>query len=169
MLDNELSLKVPFVWDPTELNFQIVKALRSFLFLGSNCQHRLLLIGLKMVGSSQDGSQTWWRHSHDKGFRSMKDLGVKGSWILLWFQRATEFRLLVVGVGSLHEGSERSLHPSVRVKPPGLQWRPQDARSARGREACTREDYIQKVDPGLERDIYFRHKALRQSHQSPWY
>lgn len=98
----------------------------------------------------------------------MKDAGVGGggrSWIL-WFQQVTEFRLLVVGE-SLHEGSERSLHPSVKVKPPGLQWRSQDFRSARVHDASVKENCLQRVDPRLEQGIYFRQQSHRTEPSKP--
>lgn len=69
--------RVPFGQHITQLNFQTVKGLKSFLLLKRNCKCKLLLMWFRLQGQSPTDSQTEWCHSHDTGFRGMKDTGVE--------------------------------------------------------------------------------------------
>lgn len=43
-----------------------------------DCKCKLLLVGFKGARSIQAGIQTRWCHTHDIGFRGLKDAGVGG-------------------------------------------------------------------------------------------
>jgi hypothetical protein len=91
MLENELLLKVPFVQDPHLAKLPDRETSKE-LFIP-----RKQLQAQAAANVTQSGTVIpRWQPNlvesfHDKVFRSMEDAGVEGSWILICFQRATEF------------------------------------------------------------------------------
>lgn len=119
---------------------------------------------LKVAPSSQDGSQTWWSHSMIKYLEAWRMQEWRGHGFFFVFREPLSLGLPVVGE-SLHKGSERSLYCLWKLLVCNGDHK--TLAFSRGHEASAKENCIQRVDPRLERGIYFRQQSHRTEPSKP--